>query len=332
MPIKKANIEESVAGKSDVKSGLPWLKLESGKGGKLKTTRLRILPPREDHPTDRFYLWVATHGNLPNAGRAIYCTQKNDDIPCPACEKARELYQAGRKDDARDFNSGWKGLLNVIELDDEGDMDVDDWQIQPWAAPKGLVEDLLDKIDALKKFKDITDLEKGRDVIVGRKGKKITDTKYEIQICEPSSLPEEVIAAIMSDEAELYDLPNIYEKPTTEAVVAMLVAPKPKLLATADAFDDDGDEDTDAIDADYTEVDDEEEEEEEKVVKKTSGKRKVVEDEDEPEEKPAKKSKEEAKNEKALAARDRLLGHMAGKPAKDDDDDEDEEEDEEEDE
>ena len=116
---KDVDIEDSIAHKDDVRSGVPFLTLEPGKNGKFKKTYLRIMPPRADFPKDTFYLWQKVHFISANGvRRSVLCTEP-DTGACRICTHANELTRNGMKSQADELYGRWRGLVNVVEVDRE---------------------------------------------------------------------------------------------------------------------------------------------------------------------------------------------------------------------
>ena len=209
MGYKEADPEESIAGRDEVSSGIPFFTPKAGERGKFLATRVRILPPRDDHPNNKFYQWVAVHGQVGSLGRPILCPYRMHDEACPVCAESQRLRRQGLEDDAIELSAKWRGMVNVIKLEADGSVE-DDPQILVWGMPKGVLEDLLGKMEELpKRERNITSPTSGRDVIIRRKGagKK---TRYEIELVkEASELDEDAIEFLNEG---LHDLTTIYPK------------------------------------------------------------------------------------------------------------------------
>jgi len=85
-----------------------------GTFGKLElgTTKLRILPWLL--PDGKFWVEQASHFNLRADKRPIPCLRPS---PCAACEKATQLYQAGKKEDANKISNRVSAMVNAVNLD-----------------------------------------------------------------------------------------------------------------------------------------------------------------------------------------------------------------------
>ena len=261
MAFKTADPEASTAGVNETKSGIPFWTPPAGEGGKWKNSRIRILPPRDDHPDNKYYHWIATHGNLPGARGPVRCPQKNDNLPCPACVIGNDLWQANRKEDARKWFSSWRGFVNIVVLNANGD--VEDPTVKVWGMPKTLLEEDLDgpngKISELPKAeRDITSLTTGRDVFVRRKGKEAKDTRYEVSLA-PDASP--FLVGVSDADGLVIDkiaeacvfLPDIYPRVDQTQISGLLEAgSRPALPPENDPFADD--DDGDVVDGEFKSI------------------------------------------------------------------------------
>lgn len=251
MGYKEADMDESIAERDRVRSGVPFWTVPTGKKpGAFAATRIRILPPRDDHPSNTFYYWAAVHGNLPGSERPVLCPNRMFDETCPACVEANNLQRQGFKDDARELFPSWKALVNVVVLDDDGNIP-DDAEPLVWSMPKGVMEDLISKIEELPKAqRNITSPKSGRDIIIRRKGKGAKDTKYEVHLGDAGEF----------DESDIFDamhfLPDVYPKVAGVRITGLLTAAPPQL---SDPFGDDDD----TVTGDYREVGDDDESDDE---------------------------------------------------------------------
>jgi hypothetical protein len=220
MPYKEANPEADAQEMNKTRGGVPFF-TPKGEKGKYVTSYVRILPPRDDHPTESFFYWACVHGNLPGAGRPVLCPSRMFDRPCPACQEARSLDQRGMKDEARDFWPSWRALVNVCVVDENGNIDPDKEGVFVWAIPKTLMEDLEAKIKEIKdeKKRRISSPASGRDVIVKRKGTGPKDTKYEVALAEPSQVGQDIMDLL---EDGLFFLPDIYPELPTARIAGLL--------------------------------------------------------------------------------------------------------------
>ncbi len=216
---KKADVQSSIEGRNDVRLGPPYVRLESGPGGKPKKTWFRLLPPREDHDSNRFYKWVRIHFGVGGNNRTVACPQF-DDRYCPVCAEVRSLEQNGFEREARDLSARTRALMNVLELDAEGN--VVDNEVKVFAAPKEVINKLLDALDELDPHtRDITDPDTGRFFWVKKRGKKVTEVEYEVGVHETPSAMEEEWLGFLDD---MHDLVHVYPTVTSEALAGLLSA------------------------------------------------------------------------------------------------------------
>lgn len=211
-----------------------------GDAKKWVSTRIRIMPPREDHPNDSFYLWQAVHRGLPGSQRSVLCPAKMTGKPCPACNEARALDMRGKKNAARNFWPTWRALVNIVVLDDD-----EDPTVLVWDMPKSVHEDLEAKMKELPiKDRNISSPKKGRDVIVRRKGLGPTDTDYQIELAPPTPASEEVMKLLDEDDS-LFNLDAVYTLPDYSVIEGYLSAPETH--SAADPFEDEDEDDDDEV-------------------------------------------------------------------------------------
>ena len=302
MPWKEADPEESIAGRDEVQSGIPFFTPKAGERNKFHTTRLRILPPRDDHPSGKFYHWVAVHGQVGASNRPLLCPKRMHDEPCPVCVESQKFRQQGLEDDAIELSPKWRGMVNVIQLNPDGSLP-DDPQVMVWGIPKSLLEDLLAEVEELpKRERNITSPKSGRDVLLARKGSK-KKTRYKIELADEASELDEDVVALLDDG--LHELTRIYPRLEFAKIAGLLAGG-----AHEDPFGD-----VPALPPGKDEDEDDDEDEDEPKKKKLK-------------DKPARDSKSAT-----AAARQRLRKSLQKKlAAKGEDDEEDEEDEDEEDE
>ncbi len=247
---------------------------------KVGTNRVRIIPAHEDavdstgKSTTRWYEWIALHSNLPGVGRPIYCPQKMDDKPCAACAIAAEHYRRNDKDGARPYASTWRALINLVEMDEDGEL-AEDAEIKTWAAPRELIETNLRGVIAKLKTADrnIVHPLTGRDVFIDRTGTSAKKTRYAVSLAEQTEWSEDLMALV--DEGFTL-LSDVYPPIESSKIVGLLEAGESDDEPNDPFEDEDEDEKPrrrripapkeEVIDGEYEEV--EEEEEEEKPVRK----------------------------------------------------------------
>ena len=248
---KEADPEQSAAGRNEIRSGVRFWTPPSGEGSKpWKTSRVRIMPPHEDNTDNKYYHWIAVHGNLPGSDRPVRCPAKNDNYTCPACEEGNRLWNLGDKDKARKFFASWRAFVNVIVLTADGDIP-EDATIQVWGIAKTTLDDLEAKIGELDKGERniASPTEAGRDIFVRRRGKGAEDTKYEIAPApQQSAFPDmDKLEELM--EEGLYLLPEIYPVIEQTHITALLSPAKPRHV---DPFEDEEEEEEDVIEGVFT--------------------------------------------------------------------------------
>lgn len=221
--MKKANMDTAVQAKNEVHSGVPFVKLEAGAKGKKKTTWLRTLPPRDDHPNDNFYMWIRSHFGV--GGRAVRCLRQLDQF-CPVCEFVKQLESEGAMEEANDMRGKYRAIMNVFELDDDGG--IVDNEVKVFSCGTRTINDLTDEIEKNDNY-DITDLENGYDVGITKKG--VADKKggggknpvsYEVDLnAYPTPVPQFEDGHELSDD-DLHDLTAVYEVMEPQRLVGLL--------------------------------------------------------------------------------------------------------------
>lgn len=224
---KKANVDDVKAGRDETRSGPPFFKPEPGKNGKKKTTWIRILPPRDDSPSERWYLWVRIHFGVGSNNRQLQCLQQYDQF-CPICEDVKRLKDEGDDKEADNLRSKYRALMNVVEYDDK--LNIVDNKILVWSVSTDLLKDLVNEADD----DDISDVMHGRDVGVTRKGSGFKDTRYTLALEDPSQF-NGGDDSLLGDG--LYDLSEVYTKMEAPRLVKLLTSGRPDPWADDDAVE-----------------------------------------------------------------------------------------------
>lgn len=220
---KLANPEESMAKK--VKSGTPFF-TPPGKEGEYTASRVRILPPRIDHPDGAYFWFVATHGDVPNAQRPVYCPAKNDSGGgswCPMCDVSQQFRKQGQEKQSLKYSSSWRVLVNVLPLNLDGSLPKDA-QVKVWGFSNKMLEKLKAKISQMVQIDpsrniDISHPLLGTDVIINRIGTGTTNTEYELALAPTSTeLAPEAIPLLN----KMIDLTAVYEPMTGAAIKAIM--------------------------------------------------------------------------------------------------------------
>ena len=213
---QEADVEESHAGLKEASFGVKFW-TPAGVNGKWTPSRVRICPPRKDHKDKKYYHWVAVHGNLPGVGRPVLCPARMYEEPCMACDMGRKAWQVGDKEAAAELGAGFKALVNVIPLNDDGSLP-EDASIKVWSMPKQVLELIEDEVAELDRGeRNITSPLSGRDVIVGRKGtqaKGANKTEYKVKLAPPSEMAPEMLARLN----EMVLLTDVYKRRSSEEI------------------------------------------------------------------------------------------------------------------
>jgi hypothetical protein len=223
MGFKIASMDEAYKGEKDMAGGANFFTPAAGKGPKdWGTTRVRILPPRDDHPLGHYYFPVAVH-SIEGAGRPVWCPAKNANQFCPACALAAETQRTQGRLAASGMWASWRALVNVVRLNDDGSVP-DDVEVQVWAMPKTKIFDVLQaKLRELKakgQPDDPTHPLEGRDIWVRRKGAGKESTEYEIAPDrDVSELDDKIIDLL---DSSMYDLPFVYSQESAENITGYL--------------------------------------------------------------------------------------------------------------
>jgi len=221
---KRPDIAASVEAAKALAEGTPLFKPQSGPGGKWADNWIRILPPREDLPSDPdtgktlFYYPVAVH--FYGANRAPFvCLRKMYDEPCPACAQARE--QGDGK------GPRWYAAMNVVTLKDDGTPKEN--LVRIWPCPRTTLDDLTQAIEELPEDeRDITDPDTGRPVLIRRKGTSVQDTRYQVLLA-PDAMPLEAPDLLEN----MNDLVANYEVLTAARMLEVLAGPTDPFGASA---------------------------------------------------------------------------------------------------
>ncbi len=151
-----------------------WWKPKAGEN-RWKDNFVRLLPP---HRSMEGKLWwgVPLHFSVGPGGSIIPCPRKAFAQQCPVCDVGFALLNEGRREDGLDMLPTWAGYINVVPLNEDGTPEGDNPKVRVLSASRGVIDDLLDILETLG---DITDLEKGRDINIRRRGSGKKSTKYQ---------------------------------------------------------------------------------------------------------------------------------------------------------
>lgn len=208
MGYKKIDVKATLASKDNLGGGVPFLTIGAG-----KRVWLRILPPREDHPNDTFFLAVPLHYEVGRNKAIVPCLLKLRGAYCPVCEYNSQVAKRTGKESE---NATTRCLMNVVVLDEEGNPQEE--KVNVWTAPQRAVTDLLDEMaDLPEKQQDITDLKKGRDIWIKRRGSGKNKTTWK------AGLHDEASAFPMPELAEqAFDLSKIFPERDEETMINLL--------------------------------------------------------------------------------------------------------------
>lgn len=138
--------------------------LEKGVNSATKT--IRVLPT-----SDGSSPFVEVHGHKAEVNgeyKTFACLKEEKDQPCPFCE-ARELLLAtgeeSKKELAKKYKARLMYVVKVIDRDHEEE-GVKFWRFNHDFRKEGIYDKIVGVMNALKKNKNITDAEEGRDLVL----------------------------------------------------------------------------------------------------------------------------------------------------------------------
>jgi len=169
-------------------------------GVKSATKEVRILPTPDG--TSPF---VEFHGHKIQVNgdwKTFACLKHEKNEPCPFCEAREALLATGKETDkelAKNYKARLMYIVKVIDRENEAD-GVKFWRFNHDYRSQGIIDKIMGAINALKKNRDITDVEKGRDLVVtiNRNPQTKTIGVSAIATSDPSPLTED------SDMGELW--------------------------------------------------------------------------------------------------------------------------------
>lgn len=203
---KKIDVKATLASRDSLSGGVPFLKLAAG-----KTTGIRILPPREDHPNDTFFLALPLHYGVGRNEAIVPCPFKLHNAYCPVCEYNAHLAKIGKENE----RVSTRCLMNVVVIDEDGNPIEE--KVSVFTAPQTLVADILDEMAELpEKEQDITDPKRGRDIFIKRKGSSRKQTRYTISLMDPSPFP---LPELLD---QTYDLTTVFTERSEDAIIGLL--------------------------------------------------------------------------------------------------------------
>jgi len=160
---------------------------------------VRILPPREGE--DLFYFEYAFHW-VPAAKRSITCLKRTFGEACFICEEVQRLRAAGKTEQARVMAPRVNYLVQIIDRNNP------EAGVQIWSMGKQIMAQILDLI-LDPEWGDITDPQKGYDIVIDRKGQDL-NTTYTVR---PRRTPSKVDPHFLE---QMVDLSQVLEVLTYE--------------------------------------------------------------------------------------------------------------------
>jgi len=154
-----------------------WFKAESGKGTTWGTNFIRILPPHVNMQ-GCFYHSVPVHFGVGPGNQNMPCPRKGLNQDCPVCTFAFGLKNDGKDEEFKSMMPSWQAYMNVVVLNDDGTPKEDPPKIRIWSVSRKVLDMLIDELESTG---DFTDLVKGYDVCVKRKGERF-DTEWRIKL------------------------------------------------------------------------------------------------------------------------------------------------------
>lgn len=173
-----------------------WWKPEAGAGTRWGDNFVRIMPPHVSLG-GKLYWGVPMHFGIGPNQIHMPCPRRAFQQPCPVCAAGFALRNQGQEEAGNELLPTWQGYMCVIAIDENGDPVGDNPKIRIWSASGGIMDDLLAAVDELG---DITDLEKGYNVNVRRRGSGKKGTKYQTVVAtEASKFPMPELAEGVQD-------------------------------------------------------------------------------------------------------------------------------------
>ncbi len=155
-----------------------WWKPKSGQGTRWGDNLIRVMPP---HPSlgKKLFWGVPLHFSIgPNQIRMPCPRRAFQGQSCPVCVAGFKLKDEGQEEAGNDLLPTWLGYMCVVEIDEKGQPVGDNPKVKIWSASGGIIDDLIDIIEN-PEFGDFTDLEKGFDINVRKRGSGKKGTKYQ---------------------------------------------------------------------------------------------------------------------------------------------------------
>lgn len=219
---RKADLEAALSIKEETeKERVRYLKLKGGEHGYEKNF-VRIAPPHVNMKT--FFVAYPIHFNIGPVGaqRSFGCRRKQFGGQCIICNEGFRLYNAGQQDAAKSFFPNWRYYMNVFVLKQEGDeLVLADDHPYVLSVGMGLFEQIWDEFEPDANgvpTLDLTDVDKGFNLLIKRQGTDKKTTEYKVQKAGgPTPFPGD-----LSLLSEIYDLTTLVEFPDEDAIVRIL--------------------------------------------------------------------------------------------------------------
>ena len=173
-----------------------WFTPEGGKGNTWGKQFVRIFPPHLS--MDGSFFWgTPIHFKVGPGQQNLPCPRRAFEQRCPICEKGFELRNKGQEDAFKSLMPSWQGYMNIVTLNEDGTATEDPPRLRVWSTNRKVIDMLMDEME---EHGDFTDLEKGRDVEIRRRGERFK-TEYKIRLAAKAS--KTPFAELVSDLRDL---------------------------------------------------------------------------------------------------------------------------------
>lgn len=176
-------------------------------------TKLRVLPPWSEEGV--WYRKTHEHPAYVNGFfNPVACPKKMAESDCPFCDESDRLYKLGGEanvEAAKKFRWSTKFFMNVVVHDspdkERGNLN---YGVQVLKVGKKILDQILNyDQDASEGWGDITDLNKGYDLKITRRGKDQYNTEYTVMAAKNATDIEAELAKAGIKTIELVDLDNV---------------------------------------------------------------------------------------------------------------------------
>lgn len=194
-----------------------YLKMDGGET-KFKYTYLRLAPQHVN--MERWFACYPQHFGLGPNRQVIGCARLLQEDECPACEWGFSLLDQKRDKEGKDILPSWRYYVNVIVLNQDGTPRVEEEGATPhiviWSMGRRAFDLLKAQFD---KYGDITHIETGRNLEVGRKGKGGQDTSYIIESA-PEASPFPANLEVLDGVYDVTRIIKFIEAPAMQRLLA----------------------------------------------------------------------------------------------------------------